>query len=198
MMKKIILATTNQNKINELKEALYKAQINTVSQKNFKINNVFESAPTFIENALIKARNASKLGFPALADDSGLIIKALNGKPGVYSSRFCGELSTDRNNIEKVLQKMSKYNTSERHAKLYCVLAYVRFFNDPTPIIIESSLDGLISTFISKSTYGFGYDSIFFLPKQKKMLSELTLKEKIKISHRGKAIKKMINKLIKN
>ncbi|KAI9575636.1 hypothetical protein GQX74_015768 [Glossina fuscipes] len=148
---KEIESTTNQNKINELKEALYKVQINTVSQKNFKINNVFESAPTFIENALIKARNASKLGFPALADDSGLIIKALNGKPGVYSSRFCGELSTDRNNIEKVLQKMSKYNISERHAKLYCVLAYVRFFNDPTPIIIESSLDGLISTFISKT-----------------------------------------------
>lgn len=197
-MKKIILATTNQNKINELKELLYKSKINAISQKDLYIKKIVESAPTFIENALIKARHASKFGLPALSDDSGLIIEALNGKPGIYSSRFCGKLSTDNNNIKKVLEKMSNFKMSERHAQLYCALAYVRFPEDPTPIIVEGFLKGTIAQFISKSKNGFGYDPIFFLVKYNKMLSELTLKEKIKISHRSKAIKKMIKKIISN
>ncbi|AFA40942.1 dITP/XTP pyrophosphatase [Wigglesworthia glossinidia endosymbiont of Glossina morsitans morsitans (Yale colony)] len=195
-MKKIILATTNQNKINEFKELLYKEKIEVISQKNLNIEKVVESAPTFIENALIKARHASKSGFPALADDSGLIIKMLNGKPGVYSSRFCGALSTDKSNIEKVLKEMSNFKMSERNAQLYCALAYVRFPEDPIPIVVEGSLNGVIAKFISKSKNGFGYDPIFFLINHNKMLSELTLKEKTRISHRSKAIKKMINKII--
>lgn len=195
-MKKIILATTNQNKINELKELLYQEKIDAISQKNLNIKKVVESAPTFIENALIKARHASKAGFPALADDSGLIIKTLNGKPGVYSSRFCGELSTDTSNIEKVLKEMSNVKMSERNAQLYCALAYVRFPEDPIPIVVEGYLNGMIAKFVSKTTNGFGYDPIFFLVDYNKMLSEFTLKEKTQISHRSKAIKKMINKII--
>ncbi|BAC24224.1 yggV [Wigglesworthia glossinidia endosymbiont of Glossina brevipalpis] len=196
-MKKIILATSNKNKIIEFKKILSELNINTISQKDLGICSIEENKSTFLENALIKARNASKYGFPALSDDSGLIIKTLNGEPGVYSSRFSGNQSNDIKNINMVLKKMLPFKKMDRQACMHCVLIYIRNPNDPIPIISSGTIYGKISNSISKINFGFGYDSIFFLPKKKKTISELTLEEKIKISHRGIAMKKMI-KFLKN
>ncbi|MDX2464468.1 MAG: RdgB/HAM1 family non-canonical purine NTP pyrophosphatase, partial [Porticoccus sp.] len=154
-----------------------------------------ENGLSFVENALIKARHASRLtGLPAIADDSGLEVDRLNGAPGIYSSRFSGENATDEKNNQRLLSLLNDTPESERTARFQCVLVFMRHPEDPTPIICQGSWEGLISS-KAKGKNGFGYDPIFFVPEFGCTSAQLEKTEKNKISHRGKAMAQLLEKL---
>ena len=189
-MNKLILATQSKGKIAELTALL--APIQCIPQTELPISEVAETGLSFIENALIKARHACICSdSPALGDDSGLVIDALNGCPGIYSARYAGEKASDAANIEKVLQAMRKIRPEDSQAYFYCAIALVRYPEDPTPILALGRLDGMI---IQKpqGQQGFGYDPIFWLPEHKKTLAELSMSEKNFISHRAQALKSLL------
>jgi len=182
----LILATHSQGKIAELTALL--APISCIPQAQCQIPDVEETGLSFIENALIKARHASQYSTqPALADDSGLVIAALQGQPGIYSARFAGLGATDADNISKVLSLMENVEVDARQAYFYCAMALVRYPEDPTPILASGRMDGVIAQ-SAKGLGGFGYDPIFFLPSQQLTLSELSSEQKNKISHRAQAL----------
>ena len=159
-MKKIILATGNQGKVREL-DAMLKGHYSVVSQKDLKVIEVPETGSSFIENALLKARNAAyQTQLPALADDSGLEVEALDGEPGIYSARYAGENASDEENLSKLLKEMEKHNN--RKANFCCAMVFIKSFEDPSPIIIERRWYGEILTRPIGSN-GFGYDPIFYL-----------------------------------
>ena len=157
MMNTLILATGSAGKIQELSFLL--APIHCIPQSELHIAEVEETGLSFIENAIIKARNASQCGYPALADDSGLVIEALGGDPGIYSARFSGVGASDSANIQKVLEQMQ--GVVDRRAYFYCVVALVKHPEDPTPVLAIGKLEGTITERPS-GTKGFGYDPIFF------------------------------------
>ncbi len=190
MVDKIILATQSRGKILEFTSLL--APIQCIPQAQLQISEAAETGLSFLENALIKARHASQSsGYPALADDSGLVIDALQGRPGIYSARFAGAKASDAENMQKVLACMQGIDAAQRHAYFYCALVLVRYPNDPTPLVAVGRLDGVIAQ-TAQGTQGFGYDPIFFLPEQKKMLAELSAVEKNKISHRAQALQRLL------
>ena len=188
-MKKIILATSNAGKIAELSALLY--PVECIPQGKLGIDDAEETGLSFIENALIKARYASRLsGEPALADDSGLVVPMLNGQPGIYSARFAGSNASDAENIEHLLQKLHLEQTQERHAFFYCAIALITHAKDPTPIIATGTLHGVI-TDLPSGDQGFGYDPIFYLPSHQCTLAELSSAEKNNISHRARALQQL-------
>lgn len=194
-MKKIIIASNNPGKITEFKALFSPLGIETLSLKEAGIiSDPEETGLTFIENALIKARNAAKLsGLPALADDSGLVVPYLNGEPGIYSARYSKE-ATDLANNEKLLKKMSHLTKEERSAYFKAVLVLVRHEKDPVPLIAEGEAHGFITEKV-QGTEGFGYDPLFYFPEKSKTFGELSNHEKNKISHRGIALQKLSTKL---
>lgn len=197
IMKKIIFASNNLNKFNELKEILKDDQFNILRQSDFNISPIKENKLTFIENAIIKARNASKItGYASISDDSGLTVDVLKNRPGIYSSRFSGKESNDKKNIEKILLKIKFINENNIKAKLHCILIFMRNYRDPSPIISYGCCKGIISR-IPMGNNGFGYDKIFYIDKLKKTLAQMTKEEKNIISHRGKALRLLL-KYIKN
>ena len=164
----IVLATSNEGKIAELQSLLSPLPIEWIPQSEFDIPDIEETGKTFIENAIIKARHASKLsGLPALADDSGLVVDALDGAPGVYSSRYAGENASDSERNRKLLDEMRDIDAHDRAAAYHCVLALVEYEDDPVPLICHGIWEGSIST-EPRGTNGFGYDPIFFVPTHKK------------------------------
>ena len=192
---KVILATSNEGKLKEFKRLFLNLEFDIEPQSKFNVPDAVENGLSFIENALIKARHASKLtGLPAIADDSGLEVDCLNGAPGIYSSRFSGKNSTDEKNISKLLSALVNTPVSERVARFQCVIAYMRHSEDPTPIVVQGSWKGLIAL-TPQGDHGFGYDPVFYLPELKCTSAELGQEEKNKISHRGKAMTKLIQKL---
>ena len=192
-MKKIILATSNQGKVRELITML-KGHYNVVSQIDMKVEEVAETGASLIENALIKARNASAQSqLPALADDSGLVVDALNGKPGIYSARYAGENATDKDNIVKLLSRL--HDQDDRSACFWCAMVFVRYANDPEPIIVEKSWEGQILREL-KGKNGFGYDPIFYLPELNCTSAQLSAKEKNRRSHRGQALQEILKHLL--
>jgi len=192
-MKKIILATSNLGKVRELNSML-EGQYNVVSQIDMKVEEVPETGASFIENALIKARNASSQSqLPALADDSGLVVDALNGEPGIYSARYAGENATDEDNIVKLLSRMD--NEDNRGASFCCAMAFVRYASDPEPVIVEKSWEGQILREL-KGKNGFGYDPIFYLPELNCTSAQLSAEEKNRKSHRGQALQEILNRLL--
>jgi len=192
-MKKIILATSNIGKVRELNSML-EGQYNFVSQIDMKVEEVPETGASFIENALIKARNASsQTQLPALADDSGLVVDALNGEPGIYSARYAGENATDEDNIVKLLARMD--DEDNRSARFWCAMAYVRYARDPEPVIVEKSWEGQILREL-KGNNGFGYDPIFYLPELNYTSAQLSAEEKNRISHRGQALQEILKHLL--
>ena len=192
-MKKIILATSNLGKVRELNSML-EGQYNVVSQIDMKVEEVPETGASFVENALIKARNASSQSkLPALADDSGLVVDSLNGEPGIYSARFAGENATDEDNIFKLLARMD--DEDNRSARFWCAMVYVRYGNDPEPVIVEKSWEGQILREL-KGNNGFGYDPIFYLPELNCTSAQLSAEEKNRISHRGQALKEILKHLL--
>ena len=192
-MKEIILATGNKGKIAELEAIL--APIHCISQDNLGIGSVEETGLSFIENALLKARFASRIANkPALADDSGLVVAALHGEPGIFSARYAGDQATDADNIARLLKNLENTPDNLRQAYFYCAIALVQHANDPTPVIACGRMPGLITTHLI-GEHGFGYDPVFYIPSQQCTAAQLPAKIKNTISHRAKALEHLRQKL---
>jgi XTP/dITP diphosphohydrolase len=192
---KVTLASSNKGKLAEFQQLLSGLNFDVVPQSDFQVPDAVENGLSFVENALIKARHASRLtGLPAIADDSGLEVDKLNGAPGIYSSRFSGENANDEKNNMRLLSLLQDTPESERTARFQCVLVYMRHPEDPTPIICQGTWEGLI-TDKANGNNGFGYDPIFYVPEFDCTSAELEPSEKNKISHRGRAMAKLLEQL---
>ena len=192
-MKKLVIASNNPGKLREFQAMLAPLGIEVLTQGQLGISEAEEPYGTFIENALTKARHASKLsGLPALADDSGICVAALDGAPGVWSARYAGEPKSDARNNEKLLQAMR--GVADRRAHYYCVLVLVHHADDPQPLIAEGEWHGEIAQH-ERGDGGFGYDPLFWLPQFGKMSAELKPDEKAQISHRALAMNILLQKL---
>lgn len=186
---KIVLATANKHKIEEIKAYLKGLSCEILSLENFPEVLLKEEGKTLRENALQKARiTAKETGCWALGDDTGLFVEALEGRPGIFSSRYAGEKATYKENWEKLLGEMQNVAENNRGAFFSCVLALVH--QDGREVVVEGRLEGLITT-TPRGDRGFGYDPVFFLPDRGCTLAEISLGEKNKISHRGRALFKM-------
>ena len=193
-MKKLILATSNPGKIKELQEML-DGHYSVISQLDMAIEEVPENGLSFVENALIKARNASqKSGLAAIADDSGIVVNALNGEPGIYSARYAGEGATDSENVTKLLSEMKNLSGKDRKASFWCAIVLARYPDDPTPLIIQRSWEGIIALKV-RGKNGFGYDPVFYLSELRRTSAELLPKAKNLISHRGQALRELLRQL---
>ena len=192
-MQKLVLASNNAGKVKEFQALLAPLKFEVIPQGVLGIPSADEPHDTFIENALEKARHASRAsGLPALADDSGICAHALDGRPGVYSARYAGENANDESNNQKLLAQLS--NQSDRSAHYVCALVLVKSADDPNPLIVETSWHGVIVD-EPKGGNGFGYDPHFFLPELNKTAAELDPAHKNAISHRGQALRGLISKL---
>ncbi|KOQ97659.1 nucleoside-triphosphate diphosphatase [Haemophilus sp. C1] len=195
MKQKIVLATGNKGKVKEMADVLSDFGFEVIAQTDLGIESPEETGLTFVENALLKARYASeKSGLPAIADDSGLVVSALNGAPGLYSARYAGEEGNDAKNREKLLAELAHVTQDKRQAKFVSCIVFLQHPTDPSPIIAEGECHGVIG-FEEKGENGFGYDSLFFSPEQGCTFAELETVEKKKISHRARALKVLKSKL---
>ena len=194
-MKQLVLASNNEGKIREIRRILAPLDIEVIPQAHFQVSEADEPYGTFIENALAKARHAATLtGLFALADDSGICVDALDGAPGVYSARFAGEPKSDERNNDRLLELLA--HRDDRRAHYYCVIVLVRHAHDPQPLIAEGEWQGEVLR-ERRGTGGFGYDPLFFDPALGKTGAELPIDEKNRISHRGKALALLVEKLSK-
>lgn len=192
---KVVLASGNKGKLNEFNQLLAPLDMEVLPQSEFHISSVEETGLTFVENAILKARYASKIsGLPAIADDSGLEVDALKGLPGIYSARYAGEAANDAANNEKLLRELAGVKQEDRTARFQCVLVYLEHPADPTPIICQGSWEGVILE-APAGEQGFGYDPLFWVPSKQCSSAELDRHEKNRLSHRGKALVELINKL---
>ena len=190
---KIFLATKNSGKISEFREILSGLNVDLVTCNDMKIPDVEETGSSFVENAILKARSASETTkLPSIADDSGIEVDFLKGRPGVWSARYAGIGSTNEENNLKLLSELQGAADNERGACYRCVIVFMRFHNDPFPFIAQDSWKGSILQY-QRGSNGFGYDPIFYLPDKGMTAAELDSAEKHKISHRGKALQKFNN-----
>jgi XTP/dITP diphosphohydrolase len=191
-MKKIVLASNNPGKLREFEQLFIPLKIDIVPQKEFSIEDADETGLTFVENALIKARHAARISqLPAIADDSGIVVDALNGAPGIYSARYSGEHGNDQANNEKLLANMVGIPPEQRGAHFHCTLVYLESANDPEPVIASANWYGSILT-EPKGNGGFGYNPLFFVPEFNCSVAELHDADKNRYSHRGQALDKLI------
>ena len=189
---KIILASGNSGKLIEIQAVLNQQRYQLIKQSEFNVPDVAETGTTFVENAIIKARHAAEhTGLPALADDSGIEVDALQGAPGVYSARYAGTHGKDDANNAKLLQELKEVEDSQRTARFQCVIVYMRHVQDPMPLICEGTWEGKI-LHAPKGPNGFGYDPLFLVPTHGCSSAELDPAEKNKISHRAQALQKLI------
>ncbi|MFL9609682.1 RdgB/HAM1 family non-canonical purine NTP pyrophosphatase [Methylobacillus sp. Pita2] len=190
---KLVIASGNQGKLREIQALLAPLSIEVLPQSAFNVPEAEEPFVTFIENALAKARHASRhTGLPALADDSGICVNALQGAPGVYSARYAGEPKSDERNNQKLLQSLDGQH--DRHAYYYCIMVLVRHADDPQPLIAEGIWQGEILT-EQRGSGGFGYDPLFLDAKTGQTAAELPAEIKNRISHRGHALIKLVQQL---
>lgn len=188
-LQKLVIASNNPGKLREIGALLAPLAIEVVPQSAYAISEADEPHGTFIENALAKARHASRCsGLPALADDSGICVSALGGAPGVNSARYAGEPKSDERNNQKLIKALK--NQTDRRAYYYCVIVLLRHAGDPQPIIVDGSWCGEIVD-QPRGNGGFGYDPYFYLTEFGKTAAELTAEQKNKISHRGQALAKL-------
>ncbi len=188
---KIILASKNNDKIEEIKKILDKTSIELITWRDTAFPDVEETGSTFVENALLKAKSASQAtGLGSIADDSGIEVDYLDGKPGIKSARYAGENASNEDNNTKLLDELLTVPFEERKASYRCVIVYMRFPGDPYPFISFGSWDGYIGL-QPKGKNGFGYDPIFYLPKYKLTSAQISSSEKNKISHRAQALSKL-------
>ena len=193
MMKRLVLASSNPGKLREFEALLAPLGMEIVPQANLGVTETEEPHGTFVENALAKARHASRrTKLPALADDSGICVESLGGEPGVHSARFAGEPRSDARNNEKVVELLA--DKDNRRAHYYCVVVLMRHSEDPEPVIAEGSWAGEIVA-QPRGTSGFGYDPHFFLRDFGKTAAELDPEQKNLVSHRGKALRRLLAKL---
>ena len=195
MTEKIILASDNSGKLREIQAVLDQQRFLLVKQSEFNVPDIPETGTTFVENAIIKARHASKCtNLPALADDSGIEVDALNGAPGVYSARYAGNHGANDANNSKLLKELKDFPDDQRSARFQCVIVYMRHADDPMPLICEGTWEGKILHEL-KGPNGFGYDPLFYVPTHRCSSAELDPEEKNRISHRAQALQKLISAL---
>jgi len=185
---KVVIASENHGKLLEIQAFFQSLPIEVVAQSEFDVPVVEETGLSFVENAILKARHAAKYSqLPALADDSGLVVDALDGRPGIYSARYAGEGASMPKNIKKLLSETQSLHDNERRAHFYCAIAFVRHEHDPVPIICQAQWDGKLLQ-EERGTQGFGYDPIFFIPSLGCTAAELPLDKKNQLSHRAQAL----------
>ena len=190
-MKKLVLATSNRGKVIEMQPLLADIGYTIVTQTELGVSDAIEDGHTFVENALIKARHASAVtGLPAIADDSGLIIDALQGAPGLISAHYAGVHGDTKGNIDKVLAKLNGVPKEQRSARFYSLIVMLKHAEDPQPLIAEGIWEGEILD-APRGESGFGYDPIFFVPTHQCSAAELPAEIKNHISHRGLALLKL-------
>ncbi len=188
---KLVLASGNAGKLVEIREVLADLSIELKSQGDLGVDDAEETGATFVENAILKARHAARLtGLPALGDDSGICVDALNGAPGLLSARFAGEHGNSSANIAKLLDAMKDVPEHSRGAHFFCVIVLLRHADDPAPLIAEGRWSGRILT-TRRGDGGFGYDPIFFDPQRNASAAELAPTLKNRISHRGQALARL-------
>lgn len=192
-MRKIVIASNNPGKLREIGQILAPLGIEALPQGAFGVPDCPEPHVTFVENCIAKARHAAAhTGLPALADDSGICVDALNGAPGVYSARYAGEPKSDARNNAKLIEALQ--GQANRRAHYYCVMVYLRYPDDPEPVIAEGRWFGeIIDT--PRGSGGFGYDPYFLVPELGRTGAELSAEEKNAISHRGQALRALVEKL---
>ena len=192
---RIVLATNNAGKLRELQAMLQPIGFSVLPKAEFTSEEVLEDGDSFVANALLKARHAAQVsGLAAIADDSGIEVDALAGAPGIHSARYAGAQAGDIANLNKLLEAMQHVPDAQRSARYQCALVYVRNAQDSAPVICEASWEGSI-TRAPAGTGGFGYDPIFWLPEQGCTAAEVSAELKNRLSHRGQALKKLLELL---
>lgn len=192
---RVVLASGNAGKVREFNQLLAGAHIEVLPQSSFGVPEAEETGLTFVENAILKARNAARhTGLPALADDSGIEVDALNGAPGIYSARYAGPGATDEENLLKLLAALEGLPEEQRGARFQCVIAYLRHAEDPTPLICQGTWEGRILE-APRGANGFGYDPVFFVPEEGVSSAELPPELKNRLSHRGQALRRLLEGL---
>ena len=192
---KVVLASANRGKLRELAALLAPLGWQLVPQQQLGMEAARETGATFAENALLKARHAARVAaLPALADDSGIEVDALGGRPGVWSARYAGEQASDRENLEKMLEELREVPAERRTARYRCVIAYVRSAADPRPLIVEGCWEGSIAG-APRGSGGFGYDPIFVPHDDGRTAAELAPGEKDAVSHRARALASLLAQL---
>lgn len=194
----IVLASGNRGKLAEFQQLLSGAGFEVVPQTSLQVPDIEETGLSFVENAILKARNAAQhTGLPAIADDSGLEVDALHGAPGIYSARFSGVGADDEKNNQKLMEVLRDITPEQRSARYRCVLVFMRHANDPSPLICQAAWEGRIVT-EPRGSNGFGYDPLFFVPEHNATAAELSAELKNRISHRGKAMALLLAALREN
>lgn len=195
MPSKIVLASNNAGKLKEFQQLLSGQSFDVLPQAQFAVSDAEETGLSFVENAIIKARHASKIaGLPAIADDSGLEVDFLDGAPGIYSARFSGADANDAKNNKKLLECLHDVPDEQRRARFHCVLVYLRHPLDPTPMICQGTWEGRILK-QAQGSNGFGYDPLFLDPTTELSSAELSKTEKNTRSHRAKALQCLLAQL---
>lgn len=193
-MSKVVLASGNKGKLVELAAILEQKDVQLIPQSEFSVSDADETGLSFVENALIKARHAClATGLPAIADDSGIEVDALNGEPGIYSARYAGShgIDADKENNAKLLRELKDVAEADRGARFQCVIVYLRHAKDPVPLICQGTWEGRI-LFEEEGANGFGYDPLFYVPSHGRASAMLDAAEKNAISHRGQALKQLL------
>ncbi len=195
MTRRIVLASNNPNKAREIGQLLAGQAIEVLPQSAFDVPEAEETGLTFVENAILKARNAAAhTGLPAIADDSGLEVDALNGEPGIHSARYAGPDATDADNNARLLQALAEVPDEQRTARFQCLMVFMRHDRDPTPLICQGTWEGRILR-EPRGENGFGYDPLFWVPEKQCSAAELTADEKNALSHRGQALRCLLEAL---
>lgn len=196
--KKVVLASSNQGKLREINHIIGGLGMEAVPQSDFDVADADETGLSFVENAILKARHAARLtGLPAIADDSGLEVDALNGAPGIYSARFAGPGASDADNVQKLLAELKDVPEADRTARFQCLMVYMSHAEDPTPLICQGSWEGRI-LFEPQGENGFGYDPVFWVPEEQCASAELAPEVKNRLSHRAQALRKLLAGLSAN
>ena len=194
-VKNIVLASSNPGKVREINQLLAELDMHVVAQGDYGVMDAEETGLTFVENAILKARNAAAhTGQPAIADDSGIEVDALNGAPGIYSARYAGAGASDQDNLQKLLEALRDIPESERTARFQCLMVYMRHGEDPTPLICQGTWEGRI-LFEPRGENGFGYDPVFHVPTHNCSSAELEPDVKNALSHRGQALRLLLGAL---
>ncbi len=192
---RIVFASGNAGKVREIGQLLQGLNLEVLPQSDFNVPDIEETGLTFVENALLKARNAAHhTGLPVIADDSGIAVDVLQGRPGIVSARFAGVGASDMDNLEKLIDMVKPFAEEERTARFICSMVYLRHEDDPMPVIAEGVWDGQL-VIDPKGENGFGYDPIFYVSSHQCTSAELPPEIKNKLSHRGQALRKLLEQL---